>query len=78
MATKPLASHEFFSLIENDYIRTSIPLFGRMKEHSAYEARVAESNKTDIAANIKDYMVLMPIPQREIDLNPELIQNTGW
>lgn len=49
-----------------------------MKEHSTYEAKVAEKNKTDIASNIKDYMILMPIPQRELDLNPELTQNPGW
>ena len=27
---------------------------------------------------IKDFMVFLPIPQREIDLNPVLGQNTGW
>ena len=48
------------------------------KEHSSYEAKVAEKNKTDIASNIKDHMTLMPIPQRELDLNPELTQNPGW
>lgn len=50
----------------------------RMKAHSAYEANVAESNKTEIAKNLKDYMILMPIPQQEIDLNEELVQNPGW
>lgn len=60
-----------------DLVRTGT-FVKRMKEHSAYEAKVAEKNKTDIAVNIKDYMDLMPIPQREIDLNPELIQNPGW
>ena len=49
-----------------------------MKEHSAYEAKVAEANKTEIAQNIKEYMILMPIPQSEIDLNPNLVQNAGY
>jgi hypothetical protein len=49
-----------------------------MKEHSAYEATVAESNKTEIATNIKEHMILMPIPLRELDLNPQLVQNPGW
>jgi len=60
-----------------DLVRTGT-FIERMKEHSAYEARVAESNKTDIAKNIKDHMILMPIPQAEIDLNPLLEQNPGW
>jgi hypothetical protein len=68
----PIEGHRWF-----DLVRTGT-FIQRMKEHSAYEADVAENNKTDIAKNIKDYMILMPIPQREIDLNPELIQNTGW
>lgn len=60
-----------------DLVRTGT-FIQRMKEHSVYEANVAENNKVDIANNIKDHMILMPIPQREIDLNPELIQNPGW
>lgn len=60
-----------------DLVRTG-RFIQRMKEHAAYEAGVAESNKVEIAQNIKDYMVLMPIPQREIDLNPELTQNAGY
>lgn len=50
----------------------------RMKEHAAYEASIAEPNKTDIIANITDRLNLMPIPQREIDLNPLLEQNPGY
>ena len=68
----PIEGHRWF-----DLVRTGT-FIQRMKEHSAYEASVAEKNKTDIAANIKDYMTLMPIPQRELDLNPELTQNPGW
>ena len=67
-----LEGHRWF-----DLVRTGT-FIKRMKEHSTYEAKVAEKNKTDIASNIKDYMILMPIPQRELDLNPELTQNPGW
>ncbi|MCC8133094.1 MAG: RagB/SusD family nutrient uptake outer membrane protein [Tannerellaceae bacterium] len=68
----PHEGHRWF-----DLVRTGT-FVERMKEHSEYEARVAESNKTDIAKNLKEHMVLMPIPQSEIDLNPELTQNPGW
>lgn len=68
----PIEGHRWF-----DLVRTGT-FIQRMKEHSAYETKVAEKNKTDIANNIKDYMILMPIPQRELDLNQELIQNPGW
>jgi len=50
----------------------------RMKEHAAYEANVAEKNKTEIATNIKDAHKLMPIPQSEMDLNKLLTQNPGY
>lgn len=68
----PLEGHRWF-----DLVRTG-KFIQRMKEHSAYEAKVAEANKTDIAMNIKEYMILMPVPQRELDLNPELTQNPGY
>ncbi|MBN2764108.1 MAG: RagB/SusD family nutrient uptake outer membrane protein, partial [Bacteroidales bacterium] len=60
-----------------DLVRTG-RFVERMKEHAAYEASVAESNKVEIAQNLKDYMVLMPIPQREVDLNADLTQNPGY
>ncbi|MBT32263.1 MAG: RagB/SusD family nutrient uptake outer membrane protein [Thalassobius sp.] len=60
-----------------DLVRTG-RFIERMKEHAAYEASVAESNKVEITQNIKDYMILMPIPQREIDLNVDLVQNAGY
>ena len=60
-----------------DLVRTGT-FIQRMKEHSAYEAKVAEANKTEIAQNIKEHMILMPIPQSEIDLNPNLVQNAGY
>lgn len=60
-----------------DLVRTG-RFVQRMKDHSAYEASVAESNKVELAQNIKDYMILMPIPQREMDLNDQLVQNPGW
>lgn len=64
--------HRFF-----DLVRTG-RFVERMQEHSANEAALAESNKTEIATNLKDYMILMPIPQHEIDINPKLVQNPGW
>lgn len=68
----PLEGQRWFDLVRtNTFVQ-------RMKEHSAYEANVAEKNKVDIATNIKDHMILMPIPRRELDLNPELTQNPGW
>lgn len=68
----PHEGHRWF-----DLVRTGT-FVQRMKEHSAYEAKVAEANKTDIAKNLKEHMILMPIPQSEIDLNPNLEQNPGW
>lgn len=68
----PIEGHRWF-----DLVRTGT-FVQRMKDHSAYEAKVAESNKVEIAQNVKDHMILMPIPQRELDLNPELTQNPGW
>ena len=53
-------------------------LYERMIEHAQAEAELAESNKTQIANNFGEYMNLMPIPQREMDQNPELVQNPGW
>ena len=60
-----------------DLVRTG-RLIQRMKDHAAIEAGLAESDKVNIASNIKDYHVLMPIPQHEIDLNSELGQNQGY
>jgi tetratricopeptide (TPR) repeat protein len=68
----PHEGHRWFDLVRTGtFVR-------RMKEHGAYEAKVAEANKTDIAGNIKEHMILMPVPQSEIDLNPALEQNPGW
>jgi hypothetical protein len=60
-----------------DLVRTG-RFVQRMKDHAAYEASVAENNKVEIAQNVGEHMVLMPIPQRDIDLNPELTQNPGY
>lgn len=49
-----------------------------MKAHGTLEAKLAEKNKTVITANAKDYQILYPIPQREIDLNKSMTQNPGW
>ena len=88
---KPMSKDEFRTAILNerrlefpheghrwfDLVRTGT-FIQRMKEHSAYEAKVAEANKTEIAQKIKEHMILMPIPQSEIDLNPNLVQNAGY
>ncbi len=50
----------------------------RMVEHGQNEAALAESLKADISANVKDIHNRFPIPQHEIDLNPDLSQNTGY
>lgn len=60
-----------------DLVRTGT-FVERMTEQANYEASVAEPNKVEIAQNVKAHMMLMPIPQREIDLNPALTQNPGW
>lgn len=60
-----------------DLVRTG-RLIQRMKDHAAIEAALAEPDKVNIASNIKDYHVLMPIPQHEIDLNLDLGQNSGY
>lgn len=60
-----------------DLVRTGT-FVQRMKDHSAYEANVAEKNKSDIATNVKDAFLLMPVPQQERDLNPALTQNPGY
>jgi tetratricopeptide (TPR) repeat protein len=67
-----LEGHRWF-----DLVRTG-RFIDQMKQHSTIEAGLAESNKTQIGQNIKDYMVLMPIPQREIDLNKLIVQNPGY
>ncbi|UCS92201.1 RagB/SusD family nutrient uptake outer membrane protein [Echinicola marina] len=67
-----MEGHRWFDLVRTGrFVET-------MKAHAAYEASVAESNKVEIAQNLKDYMVLMPIPQREVDLNPAIDQNDGY
>ncbi|TLX76632.1 RagB/SusD family nutrient uptake outer membrane protein [Labilibacter sediminis] len=64
--------HRWFDLVRtNRFIE-------RMREHGTIEAELAEEDKNDISQNIQDHMVLMPIPQYEIDLNPEVVQNPGY
>ncbi len=60
-----------------DLVRTG-RFVQRMKDHSILEAQLAEINKVELGQNVGDHMVLMPIPQREIDLNSALVQNPGW
>ena len=60
-----------------DLVRTG-RLFETMKAHGQLEAQLAESNKTTITDNARDYQQLYPVPQRELDLNDLLDQNPGW
>jgi len=68
----PIEGHRWFDLVRTGKLKE------RMLAHAAYEASVAEKNKVEIAQNFKDYMILMPVPQEQIDLNKELTQNPGW
>lgn len=67
-----LEGHRWF-----DLVRTG-RLVEVMKAHGATEAALAESNKTEITANADAHHVLFPIPQREVDLNKDIQQNTGY
>ena len=60
-----------------DLVRTG-RFVATMKAHGEKEAQLAEKNKTTITANVKDYQVLFPIPQVELDINKALVQNPGW
>lgn len=60
-----------------DLVRTN-RFLDVMKKHGEKEATLAESNKTTITANAKEYQVLFPIPQVELDINPLLTQNPGY
>jgi tetratricopeptide (TPR) repeat protein len=68
----PIEGHRWFDLVRMGKLKE------RMLAHAAYEASVAEANKTDIIKNYKDCMTLMPVPQSQLDLNKELTQNPGW
>jgi hypothetical protein len=51
----------------------------RMKDHGAAEfALTGELGKQELAANVSSKYLLLPIPQREIDLNPDLKQNPEY
>ena len=50
----------------------------RMQEHGTAEAALAEPIKTDITTNVSEKHNFFPIPQHEIDLNPDLVQNSGY
>ncbi len=60
-----------------DLVRTG-RLLETMKAHGTLEAQLAESNKTTITANAKEFQVLYPVPQREVDINKSLTQNSGY
>ncbi|WP_430815101.1 RagB/SusD family nutrient uptake outer membrane protein [Carboxylicivirga sp. RSCT41] len=67
-----LEGHRWFDLVRTDR------LVERMRQHGSNEAILAEDDKTEISSNIKEHMVLMPIPQYERNLNPKLEQNPGY
>jgi len=67
-----LEGHRWFDLVRTNR------LVERMRQHGAIESQLAESDKDEITQNIKEHMVLMPIPQYEINLNPKLDQNPGY
>ena len=67
-----LEGHRWFDLVRTDR------LVERMQQHGVNEAKLAEEDKTEISSNIKEHMVLMPIPQYERNLNPKLEQNPGY
>lgn len=60
-----------------DLVRTG-RFVQRMIDHSILEAQLAETNKVELGQNVGEHMILMPIPQREIDINSALVQNPGW
>ncbi len=60
-----------------DLVRTN-RLLATMKAHGTLEAQLAETNKTTITQNAKDYHSLYPVPQHEVDLNKSLNQNPGY
>lgn len=68
-----LEGHRWFDLVRTDrYIK-------RMQDHGIAEAELSgEQSKVDISENIKDHMILMPIPHYEMNLNQELEQNPGY
>ncbi|MHB1178985.1 MAG: carboxypeptidase-like regulatory domain-containing protein [Daejeonella sp.] len=60
------------------FTRTTREVSLREGQQSSIDVSLVEKNKTVITANAKDYQVLYPIPQREIDLNKSMTQNPGW
>lgn len=66
-------NHRFFDLLRTNRALTVI------NEHFANEFAYNNPDNPDLDASpISDFQLLLPIPQREIDLNPNLAQNIGY
>ncbi|WP_299212046.1 RagB/SusD family nutrient uptake outer membrane protein [uncultured Aquimarina sp.] len=66
-------NHRFFDLLRTNRALTVI------NEHFVNEFAYNNPDNPDLDASpISDFQLLLPIPQREIDLNPNLAQNIGY
>ncbi|MFD2561322.1 RagB/SusD family nutrient uptake outer membrane protein [Aquimarina rubra] len=66
-------NHRFFDLLRTNRALTVI------NEHFITEFAYNNPDNPDLDASpISDFQLLLPIPQREIDLNPNLAQNVGY
>jgi len=66
-------NHRFFDLLRTNRALTVL------NEHFANEFAYNNPDNPDLDASpISDFQLLLPIPQREIDLNPNLAQNIGY
>ncbi|MHA7057548.1 RagB/SusD family nutrient uptake outer membrane protein [Aquimarina sp. M1] len=66
-------NHRFFDLLRTNRALTVI------NEHFITEFAYNNPDNPDLDASpISDFQLLLPIPQREIDLNPNLAQNIGY
>ncbi|MDH7448077.1 RagB/SusD family nutrient uptake outer membrane protein [Aquimarina sp. 2201CG14-23] len=66
-------NHRFFDLLRTNRALTVI------NEHFVTEFAYNNPDNPDLDANpISEFQLLLPIPQREIDLNPNLAQNIGY
>ncbi|WP_108803832.1 RagB/SusD family nutrient uptake outer membrane protein [Aquimarina sp. Aq107] len=66
-------NHRFFDLLRTNRALTVI------NEHFTTEFAYNNPDNPDLDASpISDFQLLLPIPQREIDLNPNLAQNIGY
>jgi starch-binding outer membrane protein, SusD/RagB family len=66
-----MEGHRWFDLVRTERF------VERMTEFAEFESQY-EPDKIKIKQNVRDYHELMPIPQIEIDLNPNITQNPGY